>query len=187
MKLPDKNLSFKLLEGTTISGNQWQMCLALANDLTFNKVKTTLKRIFSDKANNSKDVTNQFENLNIKQEESVFVVDQNTKLRRKINPEDKKRKNTRCVICTSKLHRAKTCPHSNYNCVNVAKSLSETEDETVCHEEVNIILVINEHEILISEMEANAIICSACMNTISGTKCFLRFMKCLGNTALNKF
>ena len=69
----------------------------------------------------------------------------------------------------------------------MAKSLSETEDETVCHEEVNIILVINEHEILISEMEANAIICSACMNTISGAKCFLRFMKCLGNTALNKF
>ena len=39
-----------------------------------------MKRIFSDKTNTSKGVTNQFENLNIKQEKSVFVVDQNTKL-----------------------------------------------------------------------------------------------------------
>ena len=47
----------------------------LANDLTFNSMKSTLNRIFSDKTNNSKDVSNQFEILNIKQEESVFVVD----------------------------------------------------------------------------------------------------------------
>ena len=56
------------------------------HDPTFNSMKTALKRIFSDKANTLKDLTNQFENLNIKQEESVFVVDQSTKLRRKINP-----------------------------------------------------------------------------------------------------
>ena len=62
------------------------MCLTLVHDLTFNSMKTALKRIFSDKANTLKDLTNQFENLNIKQEESVFVVDQSTKLRRKINP-----------------------------------------------------------------------------------------------------
>ena len=62
--------------------------MTLANDLTFNSVKTTTKRIFSDKTKTSKDVANQFENLNIKQEESVFAVDQNTKPRRKINPTD---------------------------------------------------------------------------------------------------
>ena len=38
-------------------------------------------------------------NLNIKQEESVFVVEQNTKIRLKVNPKDKKGKITRCVIC----------------------------------------------------------------------------------------
>ena len=163
------------------------MCLTLAHDLTFNSMKTALKRIFSDKTNTSKDVTNKFENLNIKQEESVFAVDQSTKLRREINPKDKKGKITRCVICDSKMHWAKTCLHkSNYSVVNVAESLSETEGETVCDEEVNIILMTNEYEILISEMETNAIIDTACTKTVLGEKWFLNFMKCLDDTALNK-
>ena len=51
------------------------MCLAFAHDLTFNSIKTALKKFFSDKTNPSKEVTNQFKNLNIKQEESVFAVD----------------------------------------------------------------------------------------------------------------
>ena len=92
--------------------------------------------------------------MNIKQEESVFVVNQNTKLRRKINPKDKKGKITRCVICDSKMHWAKTYPHkSNYNVVYVAEPLSEIEDETVCDEEVNIILITNKYEIMISKWE----------------------------------
>ena len=42
-------------------------------------MKTALKWIFSDKTNTSKDVTNKFENLNIKHDESVFVVNHSTK------------------------------------------------------------------------------------------------------------
>ena len=49
MKLPDKVLAFKLLDGATISESQRQICFTLANDLTFNSIKTALKRIFSDK------------------------------------------------------------------------------------------------------------------------------------------
>ena len=52
MKLPDKVLAFKLLDGA-ISENQRQKCLTLAHNLTFNSMKTTLKRIFSDKTNTS--------------------------------------------------------------------------------------------------------------------------------------
>ena len=48
MKLPDKILAFKILEGATISENQRLMCLALANDQTFNSMKTALKITFSD-------------------------------------------------------------------------------------------------------------------------------------------
>ena len=173
MKLLNKILAFKLLDRATISENQRQMCLTLAHDLTFSSMKTARKRIFSDKTNTSKDITNQFENLNIKQEESVFVVDQSTKLRRKINPKYKKGKITRCVICDSKMHWAKTCPHkSKYSVVNVAESLSEIKDETVWDEEVNIILMTNEYEIMISELEANAIIDTVCMKTVSGENGF---------------
>ena len=126
MKLPHKVFAFNLLDGVIISENQRQMCLTLVNDLTFSSIKTALKKIFSDKTSTSKDVTNQFEDLDIKREKSVFVVKQNTKLGRKFNPRYKKGKITRCVICDSKMHWAKTCPQkSNYNVVNVAESLSE--------------------------------------------------------------
>ena len=53
MKLSDKVLPFKLLDGAAISENQQQKCLMLAHNLTFNSMKTTLKRIFSDKTNTS--------------------------------------------------------------------------------------------------------------------------------------
>ena len=40
------------------------------------------------------------------------------------------------VICDSKMHWAKACPHKSNYAVNMAESLSETEDKTVCDEEV---------------------------------------------------
>ena len=61
MKLPDKVLAFKLLDGASVSENQRQMCLTLANDLTFNSMKTALKGIFNDKVNNSNDLENRLE------------------------------------------------------------------------------------------------------------------------------
>ena len=43
MKLPNKVNAFKLLDGASISENQLQMCLTLANDLTYSSMKTALK------------------------------------------------------------------------------------------------------------------------------------------------
>ena len=58
MKLPNKVLAFKLLDGASISKNQCQMYLTLANDSTYNSMKTALKIIFNDKVNNSNDLEN---------------------------------------------------------------------------------------------------------------------------------
>ena len=55
-------------------------------------MKTALKIIFSDKTNISKYVSNQFKHFNIKQEESVFVVEQSTELGRRFNPKNKNKK-----------------------------------------------------------------------------------------------
>ena len=63
IKLPDKVLATKLLDGASISENQSQMCLTLANDLTFNSMKTALKRISNDKVNHSNDLDNRLEQL----------------------------------------------------------------------------------------------------------------------------
>ena len=160
-----KVLVFKLLDKATISANQLHMCLTLANYLAFHSIKTVLKIIFCDKTKTLKDISNQFQNLNFKQEESVFVVDRKTKFRRKVYPTDNERKIRRCVIWDSTMHWVKTCHYeSSYN-VNGAES--ETEDETVCNEEVNIILMTNEYQILIKEMETNATIDTICTKTVS--------------------
>ena len=98
-KLPNKALAFKLLDEATISQNQQHMCLTSANYLTFKSMKIALKIFFSDKTSTSKDVLNQFESVNFKQEELVFVM-----LIRTLNLEEnlilklKKGKITRCVI-----------------------------------------------------------------------------------------
>ena len=146
------------------------MFLTLVNDLTFNSMKTALKRIITNKTSIAKDVANQFENLNMMQEESV---DQNAKLGKKVNLKDKIGEIVSCVLCDSKMHRAKTCSHkSNYDGSNMVESLSKIEDETVCDEGVNIILLTNKYKILIIEAETNANIDTTCMKTVSGEKWF---------------
>ena len=42
MKLPDKILASKLLDGTSVSENQRQICLTLANHLIYNNTKAAL-------------------------------------------------------------------------------------------------------------------------------------------------
>ena len=49
-----------------------------------------------------------------------------------------------------------------------------------------IILMTSEYEILINEMEVNAIIDTACTKTVSGKNWFCNFLKCLDDTVLNK-
>ena len=139
------------------------------------------KHIFGDKINTS--MTEEYnENSITKQEESVMVFEQSKK--KKVNPMDKQGKIARCVICNSKMHWAKNCPHkTNIKSINVAETIS---DDDNYDEKVNIILMTSEYEILINEMEVNAIIDTACTKTLSGKNWFHNFPKCLDDTAFNK-
>ena len=97
---------------------------------------------------------------------------------------DKRGKITRNVICDSKMHWAKNCPHkANIKSINVAETIS---DDDNYDEEVSIILMTSEYEILINEMEVNAIIDTACTKAVSGKNWFHNFLKCLDDTAFNK-
>ena len=74
---------------------------------------------------------------------------------------------TRRVTCNSKLYWAKNCPHkTNIKLINVAETISDDDN----YDEVSIILMTSEYEILINEMEVNAIIEIACTKTVSGKK-----------------
>ena len=113
----------------------------------------------------------------------MYVFDHNKKMKRKTSPTDKKGKVTRCIICDSKMHWAKTCPHkSNTNVVNI----TESDNDDSPDEEVHIVLMTNnEFEILINEMETNAIIDTACTKTVSGEKWCFNYMNCLDDTEIN--
>ena len=89
---------------------------------------------------------------------------------------------TRRVICNSKMYWAKNCPHkTNIKLINVAETISDDDN----YDEVSIILMTSEYEILINEMEVNAIIDTACTKTVSGKNWFHNFLKCL-DTAFNR-
>ena len=91
MKLPDTVLAFKLLDGASVSENERQMCLTLANDLTYNSMKAGFKYIFKDKINTSMNKEYN-ENSIIKQEESAMVFEQSKNPKKKLNPMDKQKK-----------------------------------------------------------------------------------------------
>ena len=113
-----------------------------------------------------------------------MILEQN-KMKKKLNPMNKQRKITRCIICDSNMHWAKNCPHKSIEKekVNITETDSDNESD---NEEVNIILMTNEYEILINEMEVNAVIDTACTKTVSGENWFQNYLKCLDDTALNK-
>ena len=66
------------------------MYLTLANDLTYNSRKATLKCIFGDKINTS--VNKEYNgNSIIKQEESAMVFEQSKNPKKKLNPMNKEK------------------------------------------------------------------------------------------------
>ena len=121
------------------------MYLTLANDLTYNSRKATLKCIFGDKINTS--VNKEYNgNRIIKQEESAMVFEQSKNPKKKLNPMNKQGKITRCIICDSKMHWAKNCPHkTNIKSVNFAETHGDDDNDD---KEVNIILMTSEYKIL---------------------------------------
>ena len=111
-----------------------------------------------------------------------MVLEQSKK--KKVNLMDKQGKIARCVICDSKMHWAKNCPHkTNIKSINVAETIS---DDDNYDEKVNIILMTSEYEILINEMEVNDIIDTTCTKTVSRKNWFHNFLKCLDDTAFDK-
>ena len=86
---------------------------------------------------------------------------------------DKQGKIARCVICNSKMHWAKNCPHkTNIKSINVAETIS---DDDNYDEEVNIILMTSEYEILINEIDVNATIDATWTKTVLGKTGFITF------------
>ena len=117
MKLPDAILTFKLLDGAQITDDERKLALTISNDLNFERMKSTLKRLFVSHFNKQDD-------LQIKQEEAFYNKKYNQSDRKnksysnirkpntKLNPTNKNGQISRCVVCDSKMHWANNCPHN---------------------------------------------------------------------------
>ena len=90
-----------------ITSEERKLAETLCSDLDFDKIKSALKRFFTTRSNHSHSQDN---NVTIKQEDTFFKK-KYKKLNDKTNYLDKNGKISRCIICDSKLHSAKKCPH----------------------------------------------------------------------------
>ena len=93
MKLPNRVLTFKLLDGANKTSEEKKLALTLCSDFDVDKMKSALKRLFTASSIHSQDNT-----VGIKQEEAFF----NKKYKKsndKTNPLDKNGKISRCIIC----------------------------------------------------------------------------------------
>ena len=134
LKLPNI-LCLKLLESASLSVNEKQMALTIADDLKYDSMELALKRISLNIRNKSDSC---FE-MNIKQEELLFT--KKDKIKQKFNPKNKEGQISRCAICNSKMYREKQCPHRSKN---ISANLVDVSDDEDDFENVQIILMTQE-------------------------------------------
>ena len=162
LKLPDTTLYLKLLESASLSVNEEQMTLTIADDLKYDSMKLALKQISFNIPSKSE---SSFE-MNIKQEELLLT--KKDKIKQKFNSTNKEGQISRCAICDSKMHWAKQCPHRSKNNLTNLVDISDNEDDL---ENVKTILMTqetNNTEIFVNEMLCSAVIDTACSKTVAG-------------------
>ena len=97
--------------------------------------------------------------------------------RKEMNPLNKNGQISRCVVCESKMHWAKDCPHVNnvkQQSANVIESDSQQANDNGC-EECELILLAKEpdkFQIFVAEAAKSAVVDTACTKTIGGLHLF---------------
>ena len=136
IKLSDKLLYLKLLDGVSLNTNQKQMALTLASNLKYESMKAALKRIstpISEKVSGD---------IEIKQESVFYTKPGGSKQKVKLNPINKHGQVSRCAICDSKMHWAKQCPHRLKN--SESSFITEDNDNDEQCEDVQIVLMTDQ-------------------------------------------
>ena len=177
MTLPDAVLAFKLLDNANLSNHERQLALTACTDLSYDKMKSAMKRIFGPNRHSDQ---NSFKGVSsaIKQESAMLTEYRKPKELRNVktrgtNPLNKFGKPTRCKICQSIFHWWKECPH-NASMVKIAEHEDKNDDVKDNLEECNITLFTEsrkiENEIFVVESRNSAVIDTACTQTVCGEK-----------------
>ena len=183
MVLPDAVLAYKLLENASFDEKERQMVLSACTELKYEKVKSSMRRIFGEHAKN--------DNLTIK-DEPAFVTFQ--KLRgqyrqkndtkpydrlknissRGKNPVGRDGRITRCNLCESTYHYFKDCPEKN----NQPKPSTSKERAHVVETDEEAHIVLFNHVMKATEPSiSEAILDTACTANVSGEEWVKSFIK----------
>ena len=100
LKLPDKLLCLKLLDGASLNTNQMQMTLSITSALKYRSMKAALKWIFIRTGISEKDSGD----IEIEQESIFYTKLGGSKQKVKLNPINKHGQVSQCSICNSKMH-----------------------------------------------------------------------------------
>ena len=183
MQLPNAVLAFKLLDSCNLSQRDRQLALTASSDLSFDNMKSALKRIFGGTGKNE---TNSGNGIEIKNEAAMWVQKKgiarkgkfNAAKKKATNPLDKSGKPTKCAICQSLMHWARDCPH-RYD--EEEAKMTKEEDEHVSEVEMEgcNLTLLTAHEIFVVESKGAAVIDTACTKTVCGEKWFKDYMTSL--------
>ncbi|XP_034552315.1 uncharacterized protein LOC117821880 isoform X2 [Notolabrus celidotus] len=190
MQLPDAVLAFKLLDTAGLSVKDKQLALTACADLSFDYMKSALKRIFGDNAPQEGASEQRMSGDADSAYYTRFTGKRESKQSQQgtvqgTNPLDRYGRRTRCAVCQSTYHWAKDCPHKN-------EQVKLTEDERMTNvvEECNITLLskdsLSDTEIFMVESLGSAVIDTACTRTVCGEKWLNDYLNGLKPSDLQK-
>lgn len=195
MKLPDEVLSFKLLDKAMLSSKEKQLALAATSDLSYDVMKSSLKRIFADAVPGENTFSSMADSAISVKQESVFYAKPRepwskayVKQQKGTNPLNRFGKRTRCAICQSIFHWAKDCPEKTKNVLlteddeQQQDSQGDEEEDDVCV--VNFIKNNEINSIFLTESVGCALIDTACTKTVCGQRWFADYINILNTNKI---
>lgn len=185
MELPDAVLAFKLLDTAGLNVKDKQLALTACSTVTFDNMKSALKRIFGDNVYPPQEGDSAFFTKYTGKRERSSNSEQSSRTAAGTNPLDKYGRRTKCAICQSTFHWAKDCPNKREHV-----KLTNVEGSKDNVEECNITLFSDEStsdtQIFMVEALGSAVIDTACTRTVCGEKWLADYVSGLPQRELMK-
>ncbi|XP_016523030.1 uncharacterized protein LOC107835207 [Poecilia formosa] len=182
VELPDAVLAFKLLDTAGLNVKHKQLALTACSTVSFDSMKSALKRIFGDNVYPPQEGDSAFFTKYTGKREWSSNSEQSPRTAAGTNPLDKYGRRTKCAICQSIYHWAKDCPNKREHV-----KLTNVEGSKDDVEECNITLFSDKSpsdtQIFMVEALGSAVIDTACTSVV---KMACRLCKWAASERINK-
>ena len=198
MSLPDAVKAFMLLSACNLSDCDVQLVMSAITDVTYDRMKAAIKRIFGTTASSSLKVQQDIKPEPVfhsdahleptlytqssrrgrgrggfrgrwrPRQNASFSSQSNASTGRRMNPLDSDGEVSRCMVCDSKFHWARDCPHSYEN---NSKFKNPDEDKVL----LSLFMGLNDSidkedkiNVLVEESRGAAVLDTGCVTTVTG-------------------